>query len=134
MMVDSEKTGEEGCRNNPGLFNMCSFSGASRHWEPDVNLCLWRPESAYIYPNCCVLAFFCWQKSDLIGKLVNIDWEIGSSSIVPILCSHHRRRLLTILICLLLYSIPRQSGDDEVMVQMLKWDQSALLPVYNVFV
>ena len=80
------------------------------------------------FPKLLCLGIF-WQKSDLIGVLVDIDWEIGSRSIVPIFCSHYSRRLLTILICLLLYSIPGQSGDEDVMVQMVKWDQSALLPV-----
>ena len=71
------------------------------------------------FPKLLCLGIF-WQKSDLIGVLVDIDWEIGSRSIVPIFRSHYSRRLLTILICLLLYSIPGQSGDEDVMVQMVK--------------
>ena len=47
------------------------------------------------FPKLLCLGIF-WQKSDLIGVLVDIDWEIGSRSIVPIFCSHCSRRLLTI--------------------------------------
>ena len=66
---------EQRWKNTSFLPFQIYFLGASRHWEPDVSLCLWRPESAYIFRNCCVLAFFgksqIWLEfwSILIGKL-----------------------------------------------------------------